>query len=122
MRALIPLLLVAALLGGGCAPVQDALGSARDRIDDTSDTARFCLAVTRAMTSLDGGTSTDQASQAAEEVLTQVPDALHEDARTVAEALRRARDGDLSALDEAGFRDAATRLRDGARDRCDPTS
>lgn len=122
MRTLVSMLLVAGLFAGGCSTVGEAVDDVRGRVDATADTARFCLAITRALTSLDGGTSPQQASDAAEEVLAQVPEELQDDARIVAEGLRHARDGEAGALDDPAFRDAARRLRDRTRERCDPTS
>ena len=97
-------------------------GQAEDlagQASDTADRAQFCLAITRALTSLDGGSSAEDAHGAAEEVLTQVPDELRADAEVVADVLEEAAaTNDTSLLDDPEFRDAATRLRDGTRDLC----
>lgn len=109
-----------------CAAVDDQLDQFRGQVSDVTEQARgiadraqFCLAITRALTSLDGAASTSDARDAAEEVLTQVPDDLRDDAAFVAEQLREAAAaGDPQLLEDQGFRDAATRLRDGTRELC----
>lgn len=122
-----PWLVAAVLLTTACAGVDDVT-ALRDRADDVgdqvtevSDQARFCFAVTRALTGLDGGTSPEQAYEAAEEVLARVPDELRDDAELVARTLERAaEDGDHSTLEDEGFQAAAERLHDGTRELCDP--
>lgn len=118
-----------ALAASACSAVDDQLDQLQGQVDDVvvqaegiADRAQFCFAITRALTSLEGGSSADEASDAAEEVLTQIPDALREDAEVVATVLEEAAaSGDTSTLDEPEFRDAADRLRDGTRDLCTST-
>ncbi|MFU8841601.1 MAG: hypothetical protein ACNA8R_12915 [Nitriliruptoraceae bacterium] len=97
---------------------QDGLERARDAIDDLSDDARFCLAVTRTVAAIESG-SPATAEEAAEEVLAQAPEGLVEPARGVVDELRRvlSNGGDLRAP-ELG--DAVDQLLDAAADRCDP--
>jgi hypothetical protein len=119
----LPLLSALVLATSGCATLVDQAEDLRSGAGELDDQARFCLAVTRALTSLDGGSSTDEASAAAEEVLTRVPDELRDDAEVVAEHLRVAEEaGDRSVLEDPEFRDAAERLRDDTRELCDPTA
>lgn len=120
--SLVSLLLLAAI-ASGCTTVGDQIERAQDGAAEVSERARFCFAVTRALTALDGGASLSEASDAAEEVLARVPDELRDDATVVAERLREAADSqDPSGLSDPEFREAAERLRDGTREQCDPTS
>ena len=115
-------LVALAVLASACSSVGDALGGVQTRAEEVSDGAQFCFAVTRALTSVDGGSTPSQARGAAEEVLAQGPDDLRDDAQLVADRLRAAAEsGDESVLDDE-FRAAAARLRDGTRELCDPTS
>lgn len=114
------LVVVLAVLASACSGVNDQISELRGRADDAADRVQFCLAVTRAVTAVDGGSSPAEAQAAAEEVLTQVPDEMRPDAELVAQRLREAAEsGDRSALDEE-FRTAAANLRDDARAMCDP--
>lgn len=122
-RLLVALLLAACALGAvACTDVRDRLGEVRESADEIADQARFCFALARALTALDGGSSPEAAADAAEEVLAQAPDHLRDDARIVAEGLRAARDGDPDALRDPEFQAAAQRLRDDTRELCDPTT
>lgn len=126
-RAVVPLLLALALAASACGGV-DGIDALRDRagdvggqVSEVADRASFCFAVTRSLAGLDGGTSPEQAYEAAEEVLAQAPDELRADARRVTDALETAaEDGDTAALEGDEFRAAAERLRDGTRELCDP--
>ncbi len=126
-------LAVAALLGGllaGCVgpgndlldrasgEVEEGLERARDTVERLSDDARFCLAVTRAVSAIESG-SPDTAEEAAEEVAAQAPEGLGEQAREVVDELRRSltEGGDLRS-DQ--LREAADRLVDAAAELCDP--
>jgi hypothetical protein len=126
---LVALGLLAALLAACAGPgeglgrraldgAQDGLDRARDAVDDLSDEARFCLAITRTVAAIESG-SPATAEEAAEEVLAQAPEELVEPAREVVDELRRvlAADGDLRAP-ELG--DAVDQLLDAAAERCDP--
>lgn len=97
---------------------RDGLDTARSTLEDLSDDARFCLAVTRAVTAIESG-SPATAEEAAEEVLAQAPDELTEEARGVVDELRRVRDGDAD-LRGAGLSAAVDQLREAAAPRCDP--
>lgn len=121
-------LIVLVVLASACTGVSDELSGLQDRVSQVGDQARevrdraqFCLAVTRALASVDGGSSPSEAQTAAEEVLAQVPDELRADAQLVAERLRQAaEDGDRSVLDDE-FRAAGDRLYADTRALCDPT-
>jgi hypothetical protein len=114
--------LVIAVLATACSGVGDQLDDLRDTASGVSDRSQFCFAVTRALTSVDGGSTPEQARSAAEEVLAQAPDEIRDDAHLVAERLEQAaEEDDTSVLDE-DFRAAAERLRDDTRELCDPTS
>ncbi|WP_052664550.1 hypothetical protein [Nitriliruptor alkaliphilus] len=114
------LVVALAVLASACSGVNDQISELRGQADDTTDRVQFCLAVTRAVTAVDGGSSPAEAQAAAEEVLTQVPDEMRADAELVAQRLREAAEaGDRSALDEE-FRTAAANLRDGTKAMCDP--
>lgn len=125
LRVLVPVVALA-LAAGACSAVDDQLDQLQGRVDEVTeqaqtiaDRAQFCFAITRTLTSLDGGSSLDEAHDAAEEVLTQIPDALRADAELVADALEEAAtSGDPSRLDDEEFRAAAERLRDGTRELC----
>jgi DNA-binding ferritin-like protein len=111
-----------ATLGQQVDQVQERLDGAAEDVGDIGDRARFCFAITRALTGLDGGSSPEEARDAAEEVLAQVPDELRDDAELVADALRTAEEtGDDGVLREARFREAAERLRADTRALCDPS-
>jgi hypothetical protein len=121
-RRLLPLLAALAVTVSACAGVDDRISELRSTADDTTDRVQFCLAVTRALAAVDGGSSPAEARAAAEEVLTQVPDELREDAELVADRLREAHEtGDRSVLD-AEFEAAAKDLRDDTKQMCDPRS
>ena len=114
-----------AVVATACSGVQDDVGDRLDELrssaSEVGDRVQFCFAVTRALTAVDGGTSPEQAREAAEEVLAQVPDELRDDATFVAERLEiAAEEDDRSVLDDE-FRAAAERLRDDTRELCDPT-
>lgn len=120
------LVLVIAVLATACSGVNDDLDGALDDLRSTTsevaDRSQFCFAVTRALTSIDGGSNPEQARAAAEEVLIQAPEEIRDDANYVAERLdQAATQDDTSVLDE-DFRAAAERLRDDTRQLCDPTS
>ncbi|MEX1162145.1 MAG: hypothetical protein WEB03_01060 [Nitriliruptor sp.] len=120
MRSPRSAVVVLALLASACTSVGNQLEGLQTRAVDTADRVQFCLAVTRALTSVDGGTAPSEAQAAAEEVLAQVPDELRADAELVADRLRETADtGDRSALDEE-FRTAAASLRAGTQELCDP--
>jgi hypothetical protein len=115
-------LVALAVLASACSGVSDRLDEVQGQADQLADRTQFCFAVTRALTSVDGGSSPSQARAAAEEVLAQVPDELRDDAQLVADRLRQAsEENDTSVLDD-DFRAAAARLRDDTRELCDPTS
>jgi hypothetical protein len=121
-----PLVLVIAVLATACSGVSDQLDGRLDDVQSTAsevaDRTQFCFAVTRALTSIDGGSTPEQARAAAEEVLAQAPEEVRDDASLVAERLDQAvREDDTSVLDDE-FRAAAERLRDDTRKLCDPTS
>jgi hypothetical protein len=109
------------LASGACSDVRDRVDDLRADAEQVSEDAAFCLSVARAVASVEGS-SPDAAADAAEEALAQAPEELREDARILAGALRAARDGDHSAVDDEAVRAAVERLRAAARDRCDPTS
>jgi hypothetical protein len=113
-------LVVLAVLASACNGVDDRISELRDQADDTADRVQFCLAVTRSLAAVDGGSSPAEATKAAEEVLTHVPEELRADAELVATRLREAADtGDRSVLDDE-FEAAAQRLRDDTQAMCDP--
>jgi hypothetical protein len=113
-------LVALAVLASACSGVNDQVSELRSRAGDASDRVQFCFAVTRALTSVDGGSSPAEAQAAAEEVLAQVPEELRADAELVAERLRQAAEsGDRAALDDE-FRAAAENLRDQTQEMCDP--
>jgi hypothetical protein len=119
------LVVVIAVLATACSGVDDDLSGRFDELrssaSDVADRSQFCFAVTRALTSVDGGSTPEQARAAAEEVLAQAPDEIRDDANLVADRLEQAaREDDTSVLDEE-FRAAAERLRDDTRALCDPT-
>jgi hypothetical protein len=115
-------LVLLAPIASGCTVVGDQIERAQDGASEVAERARFCFAVTRTLTSLDGGASLAEASDAAEEVLAQAPEELRADATIVADRLREAADSeDPSGLSDPEFREAAERLRDGTRELCDPT-
>ncbi len=128
-RARLVPLVVLAFTVSACATADDQVDQLQDRLDDAvegvgdiGDRAHFCFAITRALTGLDGGSSPEEARDAAEEVLTQVPDELRDDAELVADALRTAEEtGDDAVLREPRFQEAAQRLRDDTRALCDPS-
>lgn len=72
----------------GCADVEGQAGAVREQVEELTDQARFCLAVTRTATAIESG-SPATAREAAEEVLAQAPEQLATEARTVVEELRR---------------------------------
>jgi hypothetical protein len=120
MSALRTVVLVLAVLASACAGVEDQISELRSGADDATDRVQFCLAVTRALSSVDGGSSPAEARAAAEEVLAHVPDELRDDAELVADRLRQAdENGDPSVLD-AEFEAAAQDLRDETAQMCDP--
>jgi hypothetical protein len=120
MAALRTAVLVLAVLASACAGVDDRISELRSGADDATDRVQFCLAVTRALTSVDGGSSPAEARAAAEEVLAHAPDELRDDAEFVADRLRQAEEeGDPSVLD-AEFEAAARALRDDTKQMCDP--
>jgi len=117
--SMLGLLLTAMLatLLAGCADAGQQADRFRDRSEELTDRARFCLAVTRAVTAVESG-SPDTAREAAEEVLAQAPDDLATQARTVVEELRR-----VLAVDDPDLRDpdlhaAADQLRERSAQRC----
>jgi hypothetical protein len=117
--------LAIAVLATACSGVSDQVGERLDGLQssasEVADRSQFCFAVTRALTSLDGGSTPEQARAAAEEVLAQAPEEVRDDATFVAERLDQAvEEDDTSVLDEE-FRAAAERLRDDTRALCDPT-
>jgi hypothetical protein len=117
-----PLLIALAVLASACSGVNDQITELRSAADETTDRVQFCLAVTRALSAVDGGSSPTQARAAAEEVLAHVPDELRADAELVADRLRVAAEtGDRSVLD-AEFEAAAEDLRDDTKQMCDPRS
>lgn len=123
----VPTLCALAMLTSACEGVDDLSGlsdGADDlsgSVDEVTDQARFCFAITRALTGIDGGTTPEQALDAAEEVLAQAPDELRDDAELVAETLAEAVEADdQELLEDEAFQAAAERLRDGTRERCDP--
>jgi hypothetical protein len=97
---------------------RDGLETARSALDSLSDDARFCLAVTRAVTAIEAG-SPVTAEEAAEEVLAQAPDELAEEARDVVDELRRVLDDDAD-LRASELSEAVDRLQDASAPRCDP--
>lgn len=105
-----------ATLVAGCADAGDA-ERLRGQAEELTDRARFCLAVTRAVTAVESG-SPDTAREAAEEVLAQAPDELATEARTVVEELRRVlADGDPD-LRDPDLRAAADQLRERSAQLC----
>lgn len=117
-----PLLVALAVFASACSGVNDQITELRSAADETTDRVQFCLAVTRALAAVDGGSSPAQAQGAAEEVLAHVPDELRDDAELVAARLREAAEtGDRSVLD-AEFEAAAEDLRDDTTQMCDPRS
>lgn len=102
-----PIVLLAAVLvagTGACSDVQDRVDEVRSQASDLGERARFCLAVARAVTSLESGNE-QGAADAAEEALAMAPAELEEDARAIAEALREGR-----APADPQLTDAARRL------------
>lgn len=109
-----------AVFASACSGIDDQISQLRSTADGAVDRVQFCLAVTRALAAVDGGTTPEQARSAAEEVLAQVPAELREDAELVAARLREAAEnGDRSVLD-ADFEAAARDLRDDTTQMCDP--
>lgn len=118
------LLVQAALLVVGataCADARDSVDSLRSEADELTETAAFCLSVTRAIAAIEAG-SPVTAADAAAEVLARAPDDLRDDARLVIDTVQRARDGDRGALEEPEFTAAVDRLWSRTRERCDPTA
>lgn len=119
-----PLLLVLALLlvgSSACASTMERVDEARSSSQQLTETARFCLTLARAVAAHEAG-SPGTAADAAEELLVQAPPEVRDDARIVAEALRRAQDGDTDALNDPALHDTLERLQETARELCDPTS
>lgn len=116
------LVVVLAVLASACAGVDDQISELRSGADEATDRVQFCLAVTRALSSVDGGSSPAEAQTAAEEVLAQVPDELRDDAELVADRLRQAAENDDPSVLDAEFEAAAQDLRDRTEQMCDPRS
>jgi hypothetical protein len=112
---------VAVLLlpSGACSSLQERVDDVRDGAQQLTDRARFCLSVTRAATALESG-DFSTAADAADEAVAQAPEELREDARQLAAAAERVRDGDHSALQDPAVQAAAERLREDTRALCDP--
>lgn len=126
-RPLVPTFLALALTVSACQAVDEIPGLSEradevsGSVEEVADQAQFCFAITRALTGVDGGTTPEQALEAAEEVLAQAPEELRDDAELVAETLGEAADADdPQRLEDEEFQAAAQRLRDGTRELCDP--
>ena len=118
------LLVQAALLvvvASACSDAREGLDSLRSDAEELTETAAFCLSVTRAIAAIEAG-SPVTAAEAAAEVLARAPENLRDDARLVVDTVHRARDGDRNALEEPEFKDAVDRLWAGTREQCDPTT
>jgi hypothetical protein len=120
-RSPLVLLAVLTVLVAGCAEVRQHADDLRDGAQQLSDQARFCLALARTVTAIESGSPTT-AAEAAEEAYAQAPSDIRDEAATVVDAVRAARDGEGSGLDDPEVRAAAERLRTRAEDLCDPRS
>jgi len=114
------------LLSVGCAATSDrvegmrsAAGELRGDVDDTADEAGFCLSLARAAAAIESG-SPATAEEATEEALARAPDGIVDDARTVAEAVRDARDQGEWDPDDPELTAAVEHLTDTARQTCAP--
>jgi hypothetical protein len=119
--ALLLLLVASIVLGTACVEVRERADDLRDGAEQLTEQARFCLAIARTVTAIESG-SPVTAAEAAEEAYAQAPAEIREDAGAVVEAVRAARDGERSGLDDPEVRAAAERLRDRAAALCDPTA
>lgn len=107
------------LIGTGCADARERVAQAHDAVSEVSAQVHFCVTLARALSGLDDRAPLT-AESAAEELLAAVPEPLRDDAVLVAEALRDAAEGSPERLDDPEVRAAAQRLRDGARELCQP--
>ncbi len=119
-RSALTLLFALALVGAiGCTDVRERGDQAMEAIDQMSERGRFCLALARAVTAIESA-SPETAREAIEEAVTQAPDDLLDDVRTLADAIRAAEDQGADGLRDPEVQRAAEALRDRTRELCDP--
>jgi hypothetical protein len=99
--------------------VRTVAGELRGNADQVRDDAGFCLSLTRAAAAIESG-SPAIAEEATEEALARAPEEVVDDARAVAEAVRKARDEGEWSPHDPELTDAVERLAENARDSCTP--
>lgn len=120
-RAAATLLVATAIAGAAvaCTSVGDIAEEGRNRAEQLSDRARFCLALARTVAAVESG-SLMTAEQAAEELLAQTPEELREDAQALVDEFTAVRERGGDPLEDPDLLAAAEQLRDDATARCDP--
>jgi hypothetical protein len=103
----------------GCADLRERRDEAVEAATQMGERGRFCLALARAITAIESG-SPGTAQDAIEEAVTQAPDDLVDDVRTLADAIRSVEDRGAAGLREPEVQDAAQALHDRTRELCDP--
>ena len=87
--------------------------------DDPDDETGFCLSLARAAAAIESG-SPETAEEATEETLARAPDQIADAARSVAEAVRDARDQDAWDAGDPELTDAVEHLSQTASSTCAP--
>lgn len=105
---------------GALEQTREGVGALSDGAGELSERARFCFALARAVSAVESG-SPDTAREAAHELLAHTPDELIDEARRVIDAIEDAHRQGTHDLRDPELRNAAERLRQGARQRCDLT-
>ncbi|HEX9888169.1 MAG TPA: hypothetical protein VGA69_01725 [Nitriliruptorales bacterium] len=119
--AVIVLPLTLGACGDAVESVQEGVDQATRQAGEAIQIAEFCRAALDVANAVDDQ-DWDRAIERGEVMAAEAPDDIRGDTQTVLEGAKRIRDGDTAAAQDEEFQAAAQRVRDYARDRCDPTS
>ncbi len=113
---------VTGLVLSGCAAAEQAVEQVQQQVEETRELVEYCSAAARVAAAANER-DIDAAIAAGETLVVEAPDEIVDEARTVLERAKQARDTqDPSVLQSEEFRTAAAAVEDHARDNCDPTS
>lgn len=122
MRTTFLAAVVTGLVLSGCAAAEQAVEQVQQQVEETRELVEYCSAAARVAAAANER-DIDAAIAAGETLVVEAPDEIVDEARTVLERAKQARDTqDPSVLQSEEFRTAAAAVEDHARDNCDPTS
>lgn len=101
--------------------VTDAASEVADTAEEVTELVGFCTAAYRTQDAVEDR-DPEEALEAAEDLAAEAPDEVRPEAETVLDGARAYQGGDDEALEDEGFRTAATEVAEYAEAHCDPRS